>query len=200
MASPPAGPSRRKTSEGARSGPQEGGTGRPASGRILPYGIHRGACASPTLDPSLTSGLPPPSQPPPSRGRVPSRDCDPIRAPESGADTSLMGEAGRGWGHPRRPRNRTNHLHLVSILSPSPKPVAHSSPSPRMGGLQANSGGVIRARALPLAQVRVPAAAWRAFMLRDNRNCSKNRRPEAAIVSFLNFQRRQSSRGPLVQS
>ncbi|MBU2303218.1 MAG: hypothetical protein KJ944_11530, partial [Alphaproteobacteria bacterium] len=47
--------------------------------------------------------------------------------------------------------------------------------------------GVSRARALPLAQVRDLAAAWRAIMLRDNRDCSKNRRPEAATVSFLNL-------------
>ncbi|MBU2301215.1 MAG: hypothetical protein KJ944_01310, partial [Alphaproteobacteria bacterium] len=64
------------------------------------------------------------------------------------------------------------------------KPVAQSSPSLRMGGLQANSGGVSRARALPLAQVRDLAAAWRAIVLRDNRDCSKNRRPEANVVSF----------------
>jgi hypothetical protein len=53
-----------------------------------------------------------------------------------------------------------------------------------MGGLQANSGGVSRARVLPLAQVRDLAAAWRAIMLRENRDCSKNRHPEAVVVSF----------------
>ena len=84
---------------------------------------------------------------------------------------------------------------IIPNLSPSPKPVAHSSPSLRMGGLQANSGGVSRARALPLAQVREPAAAWQAFMLRDNRSCSKNRRPEATVVSFLIYQRRKPPRG-----
>jgi hypothetical protein len=64
-----------------------------------------------------------------------------------------------------------------------------------MGGLQANSGGVSRARVLPLAQVRDLAAAWRAIMLRDNRDCSKNRHPEAVVVSFFNLPEAASASG-----
>ena len=46
-------------------------------------------------------------------------------------------------------------IHLI----PLPKSSCILPPSPRMGGLQANSGGVSRVGALPLPQVRVRAEA-----------------------------------------
>src|SRR5688572_28233724 len=63
-----------------------------------------------------------------------------------------------------------------------------------MGGLQANSGGVSRAWPLPAAQVRVrPQRGERPR--RAIPDCSKNRRPEAAIVSYLLTLRGESRLG-----
>src|SRR5690606_12351846 len=47
------------------------------------------------------------------------------------------------------------HRQIRSRLSPPPAPVPYCCPSPRMGGLQANSGGVSRVWSLPAAQVPV---------------------------------------------
>jgi hypothetical protein len=69
-------------------------------------------------------------------------------------------------------------------LFPGPKTSRILPPSLRVGGLQANSGGVSRAWLLPVAQVRVrPQRGERPRCAIPG--CSKNRHPEAVSVSLF---------------
>ena len=89
-----------------------------------------------------------------------------------------------------------NMPHL-SILSPSTKLNLQWTPSPRMGGLQANSGGVSRVGALPLPQVPRPLRQGERPRARYS---SKNRRPEAVSVSLLKLPEAQAASGPVYHS
>ena len=110
----------------------------------------------------------------PIMGEVPCSGRGTMLPQEWRPTSPLMGEAGRGWSHSHK------SIHLI----PVPKTSRILPPSPRMGGLQANSGGVGRVGALPLPQVRVWPAGERDPSPRI-RDCSKNRHPEAASVSYL---------------
>jgi len=96
---------------------------------------------------SMQAAHPLPSSP--IKGEVPFSGRGTISPQEWRLTSPLMGEAGRGWS------NSHQLIHLI----PLPKTSRIILPSPRMGGLQANSGGVGRVGALPLPQVRV-TAGW----------------------------------------
>ena len=79
-------------------------------------------------------------------------------------------------------------------LIPLPKSCSILRPSLRMGGLQANSGGVSRVGVLPLPQVRVrPQPGERPLARIPHR--SKNRHSEAASVSCFYLLRGESRLG-----
>ena len=75
---------------------------------------------------------------------------------------------------------------------PPPQNRAYPLPSLRMGGLQANSGGVSRVGALPLPQVRVRTEAC----ARPARAVPKTGTLRRRASHFYFTQRRQPSRGP----
>src|SRR5690606_34793018 len=84
----------------------------------------------------------------------------------------------------------------LSPLSPPPKPARILPPSPRMGGLQANSGGVSRVWSLPAAQVPVRPCGDERSPCR--RTVPKTGAPRRFRLTILLYQRRKPSRGPSV--
>jgi hypothetical protein len=81
-------------------------------------------------------------------------------------------------------------VHNLSLLSPPTKSRARLPITPH-GGLQANSGGVGR-----VGDASSTGSSPDGSVCATGPGCSKNRRSEAAVVSFLLTQGRKPSRGP----